>query len=261
MSRVGKKPIAAVKGVDIKVAVWPGHRERPEGRAEDGSVRRSLRQGRERRSQHRGAATRTSASRKRMWGTARANIQNMVIGVTTGFTKDLELSRRRLPRRDEGQGSRAVARLLAPGRLQGAGRHHLRVRQADRDQDLRRRQADRSVRSPPKSAAAVRPSPTKARACARWANTSAARKARRSKRSCKLTQKTGIRRAQRVRTKLRKVADGKARLSVTRSTKHISVQLIDDAKGVTVAAASSLEKDFKGGTKSEDASSGGQAHR
>ena len=39
------------------------------------------------------------------------------------------------------------------------------------------------------------------------------------------------RRAQRVRTKLRKVAAGKARLSVTRSTKHISVQLIDDAKG------------------------------
>jgi large subunit ribosomal protein L18 len=67
-------------------------------------------------------------------------------------------------------------------------------------------------------------------------------------------QKNKLRRAQRVRSKLRKVADGKARLSVTRSTKHISVQLIDDAKGVTVAAASSLEKDFKGGTKSEDAS-------
>ena len=61
------------------------------------------------------------------------------------------------------------------------------------------------------------------------------------------------RRAQRVRTKLRRVADGKPRLSVSRSTKHISVQLIDDAKGVTVAAASSLEKDFKGGKKSEDA--------
>jgi len=71
-------------------------------------------------------------------------------------------------------------------------------------------------------------------------------------------QKNKLRRAQRVRTKLRKVADGKARLSVTRSTKHISVQLIDDAKGVTVAAASSMEKDFKGGTKSEDASAVGK---
>jgi large subunit ribosomal protein L18 len=71
-------------------------------------------------------------------------------------------------------------------------------------------------------------------------------------------QKNKLRRAQRVRTKLRQVAAGKARLSVTRSTKHISVQLIDDAKGVTVAAASSLEKDFKGGTKSEDASAVGK---
>ncbi len=67
------------------------------------------------------------------------------------------------------------------------------------------------------------------------------------------SHKTFARRAQRVRTKLRQVAEGKPRLSVNRSTKHISVQLIDDAKGVTVAAASSLEKDFKGGTKSEDA--------
>jgi len=66
------------------------------------------------------------------------------------------------------------------------------------------------------------------------------------------------RRAQRVRTKLRKVAAGKARLSVNRSTKHISVQVIDDARGVTLAAASSLEKGFKGGTKSEDAAAVGK---
>lgn len=72
------------------------------------------------------------------------------------------------------------------------------------------------------------------------------------------SHKTFSRRAQRVRTKLRQVADGKPRLSVNRSTKHISVQLIDDAKGVTVAAASTMEKDFKGGTKSEDASAVGK---
>ena len=65
-------------------------------------------------------------------------------------------------------------------------------------------------------------------------------------------QKNKLRRAQRVRTKLRKVADGKARLSVTRSTKHISVQLIDDAKGVTVAAASSLEETIKAKGSNKD---------
>lgn len=53
-----------------------------------------------------------------------------------------------------------------------------------------------------------------------------------------------LKRRLRVRNKLRKMADGRARLSVHRSNKNISVQLIDDAKGVTLASASSLEKDL-----------------
>ncbi len=39
------------------------------------------------------------------------------------------------------------------------------------------------------------------------------------------------------------------RLSVFRSSKHIYAQVIDDAKGVTVAAASSMEKDLRGKLK------------
>ncbi len=50
-------------------------------------------------------------------------------------------------------------------------------------------------------------------------------------------------RAQRQRTRLKKFGTGRARLSVFRSDKHISAQVIDDAQGVTLAAASSLEKD------------------
>ena len=50
------------------------------------------------------------------------------------------------------------------------------------------------------------------------------------------------RRAQRNRTRLKKVGAGRVRLSVFRSDKHISAQVIDDAQGVTLAAASSLEK-------------------
>jgi large subunit ribosomal protein L18 len=45
----------------------------------------------------------------------------------------------------------------------------------------------------------------------------------------------------RVRNKLRKVNAGRVRLSVHRSNKNISVQLIDDIAGRTLAAASSLE--------------------
>ena len=48
----------------------------------------------------------------------------------------------------------------------------------------------------------------------------------------------------RVRNKLRKMAAGRARLSVHRSSKNISVQLIDDVNGRTLAAASTLEKDL-----------------
>ena len=48
----------------------------------------------------------------------------------------------------------------------------------------------------------------------------------------------------RVRNKLRAMANGRARLSVHRSNKNISAQLIDDARGVTLAAASTLEKDL-----------------
>ena len=48
----------------------------------------------------------------------------------------------------------------------------------------------------------------------------------------------------RVRNKLRKVNAGRVRLSVHRSNKNISVQLIDDVQGRTLAAASSMEKDL-----------------
>ncbi|WP_107497274.1 50S ribosomal protein L18 [Thalassobius sp. I31.1] len=53
-----------------------------------------------------------------------------------------------------------------------------------------------------------------------------------------------LKRRLRVRNKLKKTAYGRPRLSVHRSNKNISVQLIDDLNGVTIASASSLEKDL-----------------
>jgi large subunit ribosomal protein L18 len=52
---------------------------------------------------------------------------------------------------------------------------------------------------------------------------------------------TSKRRAQRNRTRLRKMSNGRPRLSVFRSAKNIYAQVIDDERGVTLAAASSLE--------------------
>jgi large subunit ribosomal protein L18 len=55
------------------------------------------------------------------------------------------------------------------------------------------------------------------------------------------TRDSSLKRAQRNRTRLRKVANGRPRLSIFRSSKNIYAQVIDDERGVTVAAASSLE--------------------
>jgi large subunit ribosomal protein L18 len=57
------------------------------------------------------------------------------------------------------------------------------------------------------------------------------------------------RRQRRTRTKLRKFAYGRPRLSVFRSSLNIYVQVIDDTKGVTLAAASTLDKELRGTLK------------
>jgi large subunit ribosomal protein L18 len=58
------------------------------------------------------------------------------------------------------------------------------------------------------------------------------------------------RRKNRVRSRIERVAPGKIRLSIHKSNAYIYAQVIDDAKSLTVAAASSLEKAFKKKNKS-----------
>jgi len=53
------------------------------------------------------------------------------------------------------------------------------------------------------------------------------------------------RRERRVRSRVK--ASGRLRLSVFRSARHIYSQVVDDAQGRTLVAASSLDKDIKGG--------------
>jgi large subunit ribosomal protein L18 len=59
----------------------------------------------------------------------------------------------------------------------------------------------------------------------------------------------GERRTGRVRRTIKRAAGGRARLSVFRSSKHIYAQIIDDEKGETLAAASSIEKDTRASLK------------
>ena len=61
---------------------------------------------------------------------------------------------------------------------------------------------------------------------------------------------TSIRKRFRVSNKVKKVASkDRFRLSISRSSKNISAQIIDDIKNITLLSASSVEKDIKSGTK------------
>jgi large subunit ribosomal protein L18 len=63
------------------------------------------------------------------------------------------------------------------------------------------------------------------------------------------SNKSTDRRKARVRRAIAVHGRGRPRLSVFRSSKQISAQIIDDEKGVTLAAASSLEKALREGLK------------
>ena len=61
---------------------------------------------------------------------------------------------------------------------------------------------------------------------------------------------TGIRKKFRVTNKVKKVAPKERfRLCISRSSKNISAQIIDDSKYTTLLSASSVEKDIKSGSK------------
>ena len=61
---------------------------------------------------------------------------------------------------------------------------------------------------------------------------------------------TSIRKRFRVSNKAKKVAPkDRFRLCISRSSKNISAQIIDDSKNITLLSASSVEKDVKSGTK------------
>ena len=61
---------------------------------------------------------------------------------------------------------------------------------------------------------------------------------------------TSKRKRFRVSNKVKKVASNdRFRLSISRSTKNISAQIIDDKKSITLISASSIEKEVKSGNK------------
>lgn len=91
MSRVGKNPVTAPQGVDMSIVAGV-----LTVKGKKGQLTLSLREDLVEVSVDGGACTvkpRNAEDRRSraMWGTTRANVQNMVTGVSEGFTRDLEL--------------------------------------------------------------------------------------------------------------------------------------------------------------------------
>ena len=55
----------------------------------------------------------------------------------------------------------------------------------------------------------------------------------------------------RIRKKLKKVSNDRYRLSISRSSKNISAQIIDDTKNITLVSASSIDKEIKATKKNK----------
>ncbi|WP_184720778.1 50S ribosomal protein L18 [Caulobacter sp.] len=71
-------------------------------------------------------------------------------------------------------------------------------------------------------------------------------------------RESAAKRAQRTRTRLKSLANGRPRLSVFRSSKNIYAQIIDDERGVTLASASTLEAEGKKGADKDAAAAVGK---
>jgi large subunit ribosomal protein L6 len=235
MSRIGKRPVTVPAGVTATVEGQTVKMKGPKGQLqfvvhddvevkfENGAVK---------------VAPRVKTNRAQaMYGTARAQVANLVAGVTKGFEKKLEIT---------GVGYRAA--------LQG------------KNLQLALGYSHDVVYAIPEGIAITVPKPTEivivGNDSQRVGQVAAEIRSYRPPEPYKgkrihlpqgrqeeVTEPvmsrlkiTNARRKQRVRLSLRRSGGGRPRLSVFRSSKHIYAQVIDDLKGETLASASSLEK-------------------
>ena len=178
-------------------------------------------------------------------GLTRSLVANMVSGVTEGFSKELEIV---------GVGYRAQSRGPSSLELALGFSHPVPVTAPDGVTFevptptrivVRGIDKEKVGQWPPTSASCESPSPTKARGSAIPASGSCARPERQPSMG-RTAHKLELRRRRHSRVRRRVVGTTeRPRLSVFRSNKHISAQLIDDTSGRTVAAASSVEESLR----------------
>ena len=244
MSRIGKRPVTIPSGVTASVEGQTVKMKGPKGQLQfvvhdDVEVKldKNLVKVNPRVDTNRAIA---------LYGTARAQIANLVEGVTKGFEKKLEIT---------GVGYRAAMQgknlQLALGYSHDVvyadpGRDPDRGAEADRDHHHRQRHPTRRPgrgRNPRLPSAGALQGQRR-EVCWRI-HLPQGRQEEVTEPAMSRNKVTNDRRKQRVRLSLRRSANGRPRLSVFRSSKHIYAQVIDDLKGETLASASSMEKEMR----------------
>ncbi len=260
MSRIGRLPVTVPSGVDVAIDGSAVTVKGPKGslshvvaqpisvaKAEDGTI----------------AVSRPDDERvsRSLHGLTRTLINNMVVGVTDGYEKKLEIV---------GTGYRVVARgsdlefalgFSHPIVVEPAGGHLVRGRVAHAVQRAGHRQAaGRRGRREHPQAAQARPVQGQGRPVRRRAGPPQGRKGWEVSHGSHGQARQGQRRrdAGRRHLRVRKKVSGtpsRPRLVVSRSARHVYVQVVDDIAGRTLASASTMEADLRavGGDKTAKA--------
>ena len=96
MSRVGKKPIEIPQGVEIKIEADSSARQKVEVKGPKGKLSLELPQGVSLKQEEKklifSVANEDSGKEKAFWGLARTLVNNAILGVSQGFSKELEIN-------------------------------------------------------------------------------------------------------------------------------------------------------------------------
>ena len=125
MSRIGRKPIPVPTGVTVSIEPELVRVNGPRGELSE-RIPRDIDGRAGRRASSLVTRPTDRGEHRALHGLTRSLVANMVEGVTDRLQEDARDPGRRLPRRAQGHGPRARARLLAPRPGQGAGGHRVR---------------------------------------------------------------------------------------------------------------------------------------
>ena len=164
MSRIGRKPIPVPAGVDVTIDGPDGTGQGPQGRAQPHRGRAD--HGRARRRRRAATSSRPNDERraKELHGLSRTLVANMVVGVTEGYRKSLEINGTGYRVAQKGTDLEFALGFSHPVVVPAPDGHHLHGRAADAVPRQLASTSSRSARSPRTSARSARRSRTRARA-------------------------------------------------------------------------------------------------